>query len=55
MTGTEHKQIQPTIWNENGVLLEGEEILKGFTKRCENTFKIQDADNQRFDRINEMR
>ena len=55
MAGTEYKQIQPTIRNENGVLLEGEEVLKGFTKRFENTFKIQDVDNQLFDRTNEMR
>ena len=50
IAGKECKQIQPTIRNENGVLLEGEEVLKGFTKRFENTFKIQDADNQLFDR-----
>ena len=54
MSGTEYKSSQQTIRNENRILLEGREIVRVFTNKFENTFKMQDQDNQLFDRANEI-
>ena len=40
MTLTDHRENQQTIRNENGIVLEGEGIIKGFTKKFKNTFRI---------------
>ena len=54
MSGTEYKSSQQTIRNENRILLEGREIVRVVINKFENTFKMQDQDNQLFDRANEI-
>ena len=55
MTGTDHRETQQAIRNENGIVLEGEGIIKGFTKKFKNTFRIPEEDSQQFDHKNEIR
>ena len=54
MMGTKQQDPNNALLNENGIPLEGDRILEGFARRFERTFKISDAENEDFDRTNEI-
>ena len=54
MGGTKQHVDQSTLRNENGALLEGDQIIRGFALKFERTSKISEEDDDNFDMANEI-